>query len=128
MLGNPGSNPLELFWDAVDTLDQKLEAKITAVQDILRQWSPPGTEVEEAAMEADGDVKMGETEKGFVIGVDTTEEDYVKVVKAGTTEAVRRLTAEDLHEVFSAVCLSLSLCSTLELKLLLFIIIISSRV
>ncbi len=125
MLGNPGSNPLELFWDAVDTLDQKLEAKITAVQDILRQWSPPGTEVEEAAMEADGDVKMGETEKGFVIGVDTTEEDYVKVVKAGTTEAVRRLTAEDLHEVLSAVCLSLSLCSTLELKLLLFF---SSRV
>ena len=24
MLGNPGSNPLELFWDVVDDLDQKL--------------------------------------------------------------------------------------------------------
>ncbi|KAF8159573.1 hypothetical protein B0H34DRAFT_842867 [Crassisporium funariophilum] len=31
MLGNPGSNPLELFWDVVDALDQQLDAKIVAM-------------------------------------------------------------------------------------------------
>ena len=37
MLGNPGSNPLELFWDAVDTLDQKLDAKLTVVEDAIKR-------------------------------------------------------------------------------------------
>lgn len=35
MLGNPGSNPLELFWDAVDTLDQALDAKMAALDTAL---------------------------------------------------------------------------------------------
>jgi pre-mRNA-processing factor 40 len=28
MLGNPGSNPLELFWDVVDMFDQQLDTMI----------------------------------------------------------------------------------------------------
>lgn len=103
MLGNPGSNPLELFWDAVDALDQKLDAKVAVVEDVLRQWSPPGVEVGKPKVEADGDVKMGEAEKGFVVQVDTKEEEFMKVVKDGATEAVGQLSEEDLHEVFSAV-------------------------
>lgn len=104
MLGNPGSNPLELFWDAVDVLDQKLDAKVAIVGDVLRQWSPPGTEVEKPKVEVDGDVKMGEAEKGFIISVDTSEGEYLKIVKANATEAARRLSEDDLHEVFNAVC------------------------
>lgn len=118
MLGNPGSNPLELFWDAVDAFDQKLEAKIAAVQDILRQWSPPGSEPDKATVEADGDVKMAEAGGGFVVGVDTKEEDYMKVVKAGATDAVGQLSGEDLREVFNAVCLLLFCLFDVELELM----------
>lgn len=103
MLGNPGSNPLELFWDAVDTLDQKLDAKIVVVGDVLRQWSPPGSEAEKSKAEGDGDVKMSDTENGFVVSVDSKEEEFLKVVNAHATEPVRQLSEGDLHAVFSAV-------------------------
>jgi pre-mRNA-processing factor 40 len=39
LLGNPGSNPLELFWDVVDGLDQKLDAKVEEVQAALKRMS-----------------------------------------------------------------------------------------
>ena len=39
MLENPGSNPLELFWDAVDALDQKLDAKIAVVEDVIKRFN-----------------------------------------------------------------------------------------
>ncbi|KAF7770901.1 hypothetical protein Agabi119p4_6875 [Agaricus bisporus var. burnettii] len=102
MLGNPGSNPLELFWDAVDTLDQKLHAKIVVVEEALRQWSPPGSEAEKSKPEGDGDVKMGDTESGFVVSVDTKEEEFLKVVDAHATESSKQLSENDLHAVFNA--------------------------
>lgn len=37
LLGIPGSNPLELFWDIVDKLDQKLDAKVALVEGALNQ-------------------------------------------------------------------------------------------
>ncbi|KAF4569950.1 hypothetical protein EYR36_009756 [Pleurotus pulmonarius] len=37
ILGNPGSNPLELFWDAVDRLDAALDARIGGVEGVLRE-------------------------------------------------------------------------------------------
>lgn len=40
MLGNPGSNPLEMFWDVVDELDQALDIKIDHAEAILKQNSP----------------------------------------------------------------------------------------
>lgn len=103
MLGNPGSNPLELFWDAVDALDQKLDAKIAIVGEVLRQWSPPGSEAEKPKAEGDGDVKMGDTENGFVVLVDSKEEEFLKVVNTQATEPVRQLSEDDLHAVFCAV-------------------------
>jgi pre-mRNA-processing factor 40 len=36
ILGQSGSNPLELFWDVVDKLDQELDAKISVVNNALR--------------------------------------------------------------------------------------------
>lgn len=35
LLGLPGSTPLELFWDAVDQLDQALESKVKDVEKYL---------------------------------------------------------------------------------------------
>ncbi|KAG9023122.1 hypothetical protein FRB95_013546, partial [Tulasnella sp. JGI-2019a] len=35
LLGKPGSNPLELFWDVIDALDQQLEAKESLIQKAL---------------------------------------------------------------------------------------------
>jgi pre-mRNA-processing factor 40 len=31
LLGTPGSNPIELFWDVVDQFDQALEEKVSRV-------------------------------------------------------------------------------------------------
>lgn len=108
MLGNPGSNPLELFWDAVDTLDQKLDAKVAVIEDVLRQWSPPGAKAEKARTEGDGDVKMGEVDKGFTVEADTKEVEFLKIIKDNATDAVSQLSVEDLHEVFEAVSVFLS--------------------
>ena len=35
LLGTPGSNPIELFWDVVDQFDQALEEKIARVNRAL---------------------------------------------------------------------------------------------
>ncbi|KAG8953364.1 hypothetical protein FRC03_011795 [Tulasnella sp. 419] len=35
LLGNPGSNPLELFWDVVDKLDQELDVKESKIVSFL---------------------------------------------------------------------------------------------
>ncbi|KAH8104969.1 hypothetical protein DFH11DRAFT_1733497 [Phellopilus nigrolimitatus] len=46
LLGIPGSNPLELFWDVVDSFDQKLDAKVTVVEEAIRKFDPNTTEEE----------------------------------------------------------------------------------
>ncbi|KAF8347783.1 pre-mRNA-processing protein prp40 [Amanita rubescens] len=89
MLGNPGSNPLELFWDAVDALDQQLDRKITIVEEVFKNYGVQEEVVSDKAKS-----------KGFVIGSETTEEEFNKVVKAHADEAVRTLTKEDLYEVY----------------------------
>ncbi len=37
LLGKPGSNALELFWDVVDVFDQKLDRKIGVVEDAMKR-------------------------------------------------------------------------------------------
>jgi len=37
LLGYPGSNALELFWDVVDVFDQKLDRKIGVVEDAMKR-------------------------------------------------------------------------------------------
>jgi len=101
MLGNPGSNPLELFWDTVDTLDQKLDAKIAVVEDVMKRWTPPYNEV---SRDGDGDVKMSEAEKGFVVEVDTTVEQFLGALEQNVTDALRSLESVDMVEVFTEVC------------------------
>lgn len=37
MLGTPGSNPLELFWDMVDELDQALDERVAIVESAFKR-------------------------------------------------------------------------------------------
>ncbi|KAJ7178563.1 hypothetical protein C8R43DRAFT_913533 [Mycena crocata] len=117
MLGNPGSNPLELFWDVLDVLDQKLEKKIAVVEEAIGRYNAVRAK-QKAGGEANGDVKMangdeaaatGDAEKekekdpGFVVEPETSEEEFIAVVKAGSEGdiTVEALKAEDLQLVFT---------------------------
>ncbi|KAG6869219.1 hypothetical protein C0993_009082 [Termitomyces sp. T159_Od127] len=92
MLGNPGSNPLELFWDAVDTLDQELDRKISVVEAAF---------VRHGVQEAQKKGEDGDKDVGFVVGPETKEEEFRSVVEANADEAVLALTKEDLAEIFT---------------------------
>ncbi|KAK7033008.1 Pre-mRNA-processing protein prp40 [Favolaschia claudopus] len=117
MLGNPGSNPLELFWDAVDVLDQQLEKKMAVVEAAITRYN--AVRAKQTSEKEDGDVKMtdaetapaenGKPEKdqdqpaGFVVGPETTEDEFLAVVKAGSEGdiAVESLSPEELNLVWS---------------------------
>ncbi|KAF7316925.1 hypothetical protein HMN09_00426700 [Mycena chlorophos] len=103
MLGNPGSNPLELFWDAVDALDQALEKKIAIAEEAIERYNKG-----EAAKQAEGeDVKMEDADKpagqsnAFAVDPETKEEDFVAAVKAGS-EGDLGISLDDIHAVFVA--------------------------
>ena len=101
MLGNPGSNPIELFWDVVDALDQKLDAKIAIVQDAIKRHN----KAIEDKMKEDGDAAHGAPAepKPFEIGPETTEEEFLKIVKADSDESIKTLSDEDLREIYHSV-------------------------
>jgi pre-mRNA-processing factor 40 len=103
MLGNPGSNPLELFWDVVDGLDQKLDAKLAAVNDAIRKHNekmqPEGADDE---MKVDGNEDAAKP-KPFAVGPETTEGELVAVIKGDSDEAIRKMSAADLKEVYQNV-------------------------
>ncbi|KAH8832897.1 hypothetical protein DL96DRAFT_1704945 [Flagelloscypha sp. PMI_526] len=94
LLGNAGSNPLELFWDFVDELDQKLDVKIETVEKAILKY--------ESSKDGDGDVKMDETNARFQITVDTKERQFVNYLEEVNDAEVNRLTRDELAEVFHA--------------------------
>lgn len=95
ILGNPGSGPLELFWDIVDAMDQKLEGKIETVEGAVKRYN-------EKHQSGDGmDVDGGAV--AFKVGIETTAKEFFDVVKADEDEQVRVLTDEELSNVFRAV-------------------------
>ena len=100
MLGNPGSNQLELFWDVVDELDQKLDSRIAIVQDAIKRYNDKAL-----AAQTDGDVDMeGGTEKNaFNVAPETTEEEYQSIIKRCADPEVEALGADVLHEIFVTV-------------------------
>jgi pre-mRNA-processing factor 40 len=101
MLGNPGSNPLELFWDAVDALDQKLDAKIVLVEDAIKRFNAEHHPAE--ANEEPSDDKMKtDDETLFTITAETTWDEFVNVIREDG-EAVKSLSQEDLQLVFKTV-------------------------
>ena len=92
MLGNPGSNPLELFWDVVDHLDQELDAKIAIVDGAISRYNVQHI--------VENDNTTGQT---FTIGPETTEEQYMKIIQGDDHDSVKALAQEDLHCVFTTV-------------------------
>lgn len=95
ILGNPGSGPLELFWDVVDTMDQKLESKIEIIEGAIKRYN-------EKRQSNDGMNFDGGT-VAFKVGIETTVKDFFDVVKTDEDEKVRALTDEELSDVFRAV-------------------------
>jgi pre-mRNA-processing factor 40 len=95
LLGKPGSNPLELFWDAVDALDQKLEAKIAIAEECARRGDDPNVM----------DVVKGDNEKELpsVVSVQTTFEEFKARVRRDP-DSVGKLREDDLREVYDTVC------------------------
>lgn len=80
MLGTPGSNPLELFWDVVDELDQGLDERIVVVENVLKH-------------------------KQFNVSVETREQEFMELLEdaAGEDQEVRRLSVAERREAWEAV-------------------------
>lgn len=102
MLGNPGSNQIELFWDVVDTLDQKLDAKIAIVTNAIAKVDGPAKGDSEGKEDDDAPERSG-----LSITAATSEEEFLGVVKATLNEDVKSLSREELHLIFGTVCASL---------------------
>ncbi|PIL25013.1 hypothetical protein GSI_12901 [Ganoderma sinense ZZ0214-1] len=97
MLGNPGSNPIELFWDVVDALDQNLDTKIAIAEGAVKRHN----KALEDKMKEDGDDAGAAAEpKAFEVGPETTEEEFLGIVKADSDESVKTLADEDLSEIY----------------------------
>ncbi|KAL0067206.1 U1 snRNP protein [Marasmius tenuissimus] len=88
MLGNPGSNQLELFWDVVDVLDQRLDATIAVVTDAIERNLPKESEDTLA--------------KGYPVTPETAEDEFLTVAKALEDDGVKQLSERDLHAVFAS--------------------------
>lgn len=95
MLGKPGSNPLELFWDAVDALDQRLDAKIAIAEECARRGDDPNVM----------DVVKNDKDKESVsvVTVQTTFEEFKARVRRDP-DSVGKLGEDDLREVYDTVC------------------------
>ncbi|KDQ61667.1 hypothetical protein JAAARDRAFT_172033 [Jaapia argillacea MUCL 33604] len=102
MLGNPGSNPIELFWDIVDALDQKLDAKMSIAEGAIARHNAKLSASQGSPMDEDGKSGDGEvTVKGFAVSPETKREEFLAIVKADPEEAVQKLTEDELREIFN---------------------------
>lgn len=117
ILGNPGSNPLELFWDVVDGLDQKLDAKIEIVDAAIKKHNEMLAPLnkDKAEVKEEKDTEMADDKdkakvkeetdvnspNSFRITPDTTKEEFLNIVKGD--EEVGKLRSQDLDEVFRTV-------------------------
>ena len=101
MLGNPGSNPLELFWDVVDGLDQRLDAKVAVVEAAVKNYSEkfPILIGEETQNGADPSGAEGIKTSRFV--PETTKEELLKMIE--DDEGVKALSEEDIDEIYHTV-------------------------
>lgn len=107
MLGNPGSNPIELFWDIVDALDQKLDAKIEIAMGAIKRYNKPPADADVEVTEESAkpeDATAESSTKNFEVGPETTLEEFISIVKSDSEEPVQNLTEEDLKEIYQSVC------------------------
>ena len=103
MLGNPGSNPLELFWDAVDALDQTLDQKIAIVEETIARYNAEKDASEGKALEMQDEAREVHNTVRFSVSPETTVEEFLSVVKAAVNDATKTLSQQDLHDVFKTV-------------------------
>ncbi|KAF8889322.1 hypothetical protein BD779DRAFT_1520931 [Infundibulicybe gibba] len=96
MLGNPGSNPLELFWDTVDVLDQQLDAKIAVVEGAIRRRNDAT-----AGPPVGPNDQPSDDTPGFAVSPDTTEAEFRAIVQEYADDDVRALSKADLSTVFT---------------------------
>ena len=105
MLGNPGSNPIELFWDVVDALDQKLDAKIAIAEAAIKRYND-GLDIKMENAEVkieDNAVAQASQKKPFEVGPDTAAEEFLKIVKANSDSNGKILSDTDLLEIYHSV-------------------------
>jgi pre-mRNA-processing factor 40 len=91
MLGKPGSNPIELFWDVVDDLDQKLDAKIATVDAAIKRHNV------ELSSNAEG------SSQPWSIQAETTEAEFLKIVQDNGDEESAALSIDELKQIFTTV-------------------------
>ncbi|KAI0080143.1 pre-mRNA-processing protein prp40 [Panus rudis PR-1116 ss-1] len=100
ILGNPGSNPLELFWDVVDNMDQKLDAKIAVVEKAIKRYNDalprPSTENEKL----EGQEGQVTEVKTFKVVPETTKEELLEIIRKDDSDEIKQLTEEDLEEIY----------------------------
>jgi pre-mRNA-processing factor 40 len=97
MLGNPGSNPIELFWDVVDHLDQLIDEKITTIDSAVRRYQALLTD------EKAEDDKVMDVDEQPLVNPSTTLDDYLALVKATGNEDVKKLTDDEISEIYYVV-------------------------
>ncbi|KAI0788845.1 hypothetical protein C8Q75DRAFT_768185 [Abortiporus biennis] len=95
MLGNPGSNPLELFWDLVDSLDQKLDAKIAIIETAIKK-SNEARKVKVEEVEG----QEVEQDQSFKFTPETTKEELLAILTADSDDAINNLNEADLNEIY----------------------------
>jgi pre-mRNA-processing factor 40 len=102
MLGNPGSNPLELFWDVVDAFDQKLDKKISIVEDAIKRYNEKHNKRDEDG-DSQGDDKVNGGHHIFSIAPQTTWQAFSSVVNSELDAPSSPMTEADLRMVFKTV-------------------------
>jgi pre-mRNA-processing factor 40 len=96
ILGNPGSNPLELFWDVVDSLDQKLETKIEIVEGAIRRHN-------DQIKAQDGNADSKPDGLVFKISPETNEDAFLDIMRADDDAGVKQLRLDEMKEIFRTV-------------------------
>ncbi|EIW79152.1 hypothetical protein CONPUDRAFT_107252 [Coniophora puteana RWD-64-598 SS2] len=86
LLGKPGSNPLELFWDVVDGLDQRLDEKIATA---------------EKAIQAYNDERAGKDGVEIFKLAASTELSAFQAIVTHDAEIAKDISSTDIEEVFT---------------------------
>lgn len=105
MLGKPGSNPIELFWDVVDNLDQKLDAKIATTEAAIKRYNS------KLSTDAEG------SSQAWSVQPETTEAEFLKVVQENGDEETATLSTDELKYIFTTVLTFLQDHPTMRLPL-----------
>ncbi|KAF9800234.1 hypothetical protein IEO21_10407 [Rhodonia placenta] len=94
MLGNPGSNLLQLFWDLVDNLDQQLDAKIAVAEGAIKRHN------KKLEAQQEKQVPEGKEINLLKISPEMSEEEFLAVLQGNEDEDVRKLSMQDLQEIY----------------------------